>query len=124
MWSQVEQQSRTTLLRYSAYSSSFIHSFIPDISIAPHQGSLFRGASDYSIDTESELTPKALHATIRVKDLPIVPPYLSTIEWDSNQRPSGRNAPNLPLSHHVSQICIRILNWMLFGIGSQWRVFA
>src|SRR6218665_1169795 len=28
-------------------------------------------------------------------------PYTWRIEWDSNPRPSGRKAPNLPLSHHA-----------------------
>src|SRR6218665_635801 len=37
-----------------------------------------------------------------VKDLPKVLTWW--LEWDSNLRPSGRRAPNLPLSHHASQV--------------------
>src|SRR6218665_2460931 len=34
-----------------------------------------------------------------MKDLPKVPTW--RLQWDSNLRPSGRKAPNLPLSHHA-----------------------
>src|SRR6218665_1724509 len=39
---------------------------------------------------------------LRVKDLPKVCTW--QLEWDSNLRPSGRKAPNLPLSHHAPRI--------------------
>src|SRR6218665_2812569 len=38
---------------------------------------------------------------LRVKDLPKV--HTLRMEWDYNRLPSGRKAPNLPLSHHPSQ---------------------
>src|SRR6218665_4016415 len=64
---------------------------IPDISKAPLPSLLLLGdAPDYSIDTVSEL--------IRQSDLPKVPTW--QLDWDSNLRPSGRKAPNLPLSNH------------------------
>ena len=34
-----------------------------------------------------------------MKDLPKLPTW--RLEWDSNLRPSGRKAPNLPLSQHL-----------------------
>jgi len=50
---------------------------------------------DYSVDTVSELTSQKCYWQLRVKDLPKVPMW--RLEWDSNQRPSRRKAPNLPL---------------------------
>ena len=47
-------------------------------------------------------TPKR-YRQLWVKDLPKVPTW--RLEWDSNLRPSGRNGPNLPLSHHAQE-CI------------------
>src|SRR6218665_72723 len=45
---------------------------------------------------------------LRVKDLPKVHTW-RLLEWDSNLRPSGRKAPNLPLSHHAPPVMVRIL---------------
>src|SRR6218665_1642585 len=63
-----------------------IHSFIPDISIAPLQ-ILCRSCM-----------PKR-HRHLRVKDK--VPTWQP--ERDSNPRPFGRKATNLPMSHHAPQ---------------------
>src|SRR6218665_163261 len=40
-----------------------------------------------------------LYRQMLVKDLPKVATW--ELEWDSKLRPSGRKAPNLPLSHHT-----------------------
>ena len=61
---------------------------------------LFRGAPDYSVDTVSELTCRSARQ-LRVKDFPKVSTWW--LKWDSNLRPSGRKAPNLPLSHQVDR---------------------
>src|SRR5678816_4177031 len=55
---------------------------------------LLRGASDYSADTASEFHAEA-HEQLRVKDLPRVP--TRRLEVDSNPKPSGCKAPNIPL---------------------------
>ena len=44
-------------------------------------------------------SPKC-HRQLRVKDLPKVP--MRRLEWDSNLRPFGGKAPNLPMSHITS----------------------
>ena len=36
------------------------------------------------------------------KDLPKIPMW--QVKWDSNLRPSGHKAPNLPLSHHAPHV--------------------
>ena len=41
------------------------------------------------------------HRQLRVKDLPKVP--TQRLEWDTNLRPSGDKAPNVPLRHHAPQ---------------------
>src|SRR6218665_674912 len=51
---------------------------------------------------------------IYCKDLSKVPMW--RLEWDLNLRPSGRKAPNLPLSHHANTKDVedRLLNDRLF----------
>src|SRR6218665_372102 len=46
-----------------------------------------------------------------MKDLPKVPTW--RLEWDSNLRPFGRKAPNLPLSNHTPfiQLPLQISTW-------------
>src|SRR6218665_1267145 len=74
----------------------FIHSLIPDISIAPQQVHYYSGA----LLTTALILYKSQHAEEqRVKDLSKVPTW--RLEWDSNLRPSRGKAPNLPLSHHT-----------------------
>src|SRR5678815_1056552 len=63
---------------------------------------LFRGAPDYSADTESEFHAEA-HEQLRVKDLPRVP--TRRLEVDSNPQPSGCKAPNIPLHHRAPPLC-------------------
>jgi len=71
-----------------------IHSFIPDISIAPLQVHYYSQAlpttSRYCVGVN---TPKR-YRQLRVKDLPKVPTWW--LEWDSNLRPSRGKAPNWP----------------------------
>ena len=43
-----------------------------------------------------------------VKDLPKIPTW--RLKWDSNLRPSGGKATNLPLSHHAPQFFLIVLN--------------
>ena len=45
--------------------------------------------------------------------MPKVPTWW--LEWDSNLRPSGRKAPNLPLSHHVPQFVFITFTSNLLG---------
>src|SRR6218665_3604874 len=68
---------------------------------------------------------------LRVKDLPKVPMWW--LGWDSKLRPSGRKAPNLPLSHHAPpcepfecQVCLTLLqlhdlyrNWLYITLQLQ-----
>jgi len=42
---------------------------------------------------------RSLHRQLRLKDLPKVPTWL--LERESNLRPVGRKAPNLPMSHNA-----------------------
>ena len=59
---------------------------------------LLRGAPDYSADTESEFHAEA-HEQLRVKDLSRVPTRRFGV--DSNPKPSGCKAPNIPLHHRL-----------------------
>ena len=86
---------RATLLKEQAW----IPSFIPDISLAPLQVQYYSEAS----------RPQHWHCIgvnmlkcYWVKDSPKVPMW--RLEWDSNQRPSGRKALRLPLSHHAPHV--------------------
>ena len=67
--------------------SIYIHSFIQDISIVPHQ-----------VDYYSEVLPTTALILCRSWHTEVPKWWL---EWDSNLWPSGRKAPNLPLSHHA-----------------------
>jgi len=76
--------------------NTFIHSFIPDIPIAPFL------VNYYSDQRHSWLQhwycvgvnmPKH-YWRLWVKDLPKVPTW--RLEWDSNLQPTERKAPNLP----------------------------
>ena len=72
---------------------SFIHSGYFYSASSNQLRLLFRGAPDYSTATVSEQTRR--RATGKV------PTW--RLELDSNLRPSGRYAPNLPLSHHAKK---------------------
>src|SRR6218665_390869 len=52
------------------------------------------------------LTPKR-HRQLRVKDLPTIP--TRRLERDSNPRPFGRKATNLPMSHHALKHLITMM---------------
>jgi len=69
---------------YSAYSSPL----------------LLKGAPDTMRILCRSFTPKR-HRQLRMKDLPKVPMW--RLERDSNLRPFGRKASNLPTSHHAPQ---------------------
>ena len=56
------------------------------------------------------------HRQLQVKDLPKVPTW--RLERDSNLRPSGRKATNLPMSHHVPQTLLSFIR-LLKKTGSQ-----
>src|SRR6218665_2230622 len=61
---------------------------------------LLRGAPDTARILCRSFTPKR-HLLLQVKDLPKVPTW--RLRRDSNPRPFGRKAPNLPMSHHAPQ---------------------
>ena len=72
-----------------------MHSFFPDISMAPLQiQRRSRLQHWYCVGVN---TPKRYRQQ-QENDFPKVPTW--RLQWDSNLRPSGRKAPNLPLSHH------------------------
>ena len=81
-----------------------IHSFIPDIPIAPLRVHFYSRLQHWCC--VGVKTPKRCRQ-LWVKDLPKVPTW--RVEWDSNLRPSGRKAPNLPLSHHAPSFTISLL---------------
>ena len=60
---------------------------------------LLWGVPDYSIDAVDGVNKPNLYRQLRVKDFPKVPSWRP--ECDSNLRPSGRKASNLPLSQHA-----------------------
>src|SRR6218665_952647 len=89
-----------------------VYSFIHDISKAPLQ------VHYYSEDLPTQHgycvgvgTPKR-YRQLRVKDLPKVPTWW--LEWDSNLRPSGRKALNLPLSNHTPKLCSHCIPYIVF----------
>src|SRR6218665_661545 len=59
---------------------------------------LHRGAPDTARILCRSFTPKR-HRQLRVKDLPKVP--TGRLERDSNPRPFGRKATNLPMTNHA-----------------------
>src|SRR6218665_2722654 len=83
---------------------SFVHSFVPDISIAPLQ---VHYCSEV-LPTTARILCRSYHAEAlqtTVGEGLAQGPY---VEWDSNLRPSGPKAPNLPLSHHAPQFNLTI----------------
>ena len=60
---------------------------------------LLRGATDYSIDTVSELTHQSTTVNCESRTLPKV--LMWRRERDSNLQTSGRKAPDLPLSRYA-----------------------
>src|SRR6218665_2282167 len=62
--------------------------------------------SRQSTDLHRSFTPKR-HKKLRVKDLPKVPAW--RLERDSNPRPFGRKATNLPMSHDISTTAFALL---------------
>src|SRR6218665_3651025 len=84
-----------------------IHSFIPDISIAPLQVHYYSEAL-LTIARILCFTLKR-HRQLRGKDLPKVPTW--RLERDSNPRPFGRKATYLPMSHQAH-------NYMNSSLGS------
>ena len=61
----------------------------------PRIDAYVRGAPDTARILSRSFTPKE-HRQLRVKDLP----KIRRLERDSNLRPFGRKAPNLPMRHH------------------------
>ena len=61
---------------------------------------LLRGTPDIACILCRSFTPKR-HRQLWAKDLPKVPTWW--LERDSNPRPFGRKATNLPMSHHAPQ---------------------
>src|SRR6218665_2999708 len=61
---------------------------------------LLRGASDTARILCQSFTPRS-HKQLRSKNLPEVPSW--RLERESNSRPFGRKATNLPKSHHAPQ---------------------
>src|SRR6218665_2573585 len=78
---------------YSFISSGYFYS-------ASSSPLLLRGAPDTARYCWN-FTPKRYRQQ-RVKDLPMVPTW--RLERDSNPRPFGRKATNLPMSHHAPRI--------------------
>src|SRR6218665_2390921 len=85
-----------------AIKLQFTNSIKRAISIAPLQvhNYILRDASDTARTLCQSFTPKR-HMQLRVKDLPKVPTW--RLERDSNTRPFGRKATNLPLSRHAQK---------------------
>src|SRR6218665_3623022 len=94
----IETES-SILLRWKADGQeihSFIHSgYLYSASSSPL---LLRSASDTAHVLSRSFTPKR-HRKLRVKELPKVPTW--RLERDSNPRPFGRKASNIPMRHHV-----------------------
>ena len=89
------------MLLASMESKHYIHSFIYSGYFYSTSSSplLPRGARDTAWILCPSFNPKR-HRQLRVKDLPKVPTW--QLERDSNPRPFGRKAPNLPMSHYAS----------------------
>ena len=79
--------------------SIFIHSFRIFIQHLFRSTTTQMRSGHCSTDTVSEF-----HVQLRVKDLPRVP--TRRLERDSNPRPFGRKATNLPISHHAPRLCM------------------
>src|SRR6218665_1828398 len=78
---------------------SFIHSaYFYSASSSPLP---LRGAPNTARTLCQSFTPKR-HRQLRVKNLSKVPTW--QLERDSNQRPFGRKASNLPMSHHAPHL--------------------
>src|SRR6218665_1284665 len=75
---------------------TFVHSFIPDISIAPLQVLYFSEVLNHSIVTVPESTRRNATGNCEGRTCP----RSLCGEWDSNIHPFGRKALKLPLSHH------------------------
>ena len=92
-----------SLFEEISFYNLFIHSFILDTSIASLQVHYYSEALPTTalILCVGVGTPKR-YRQLQVKDLPKVPTWWP--ERDSNQRFSGRKAPNLPLSHDTPQM--------------------
>src|SRR6218665_2362287 len=78
---------------------SFIHSGYFNSTSSSYLGLLLRVAPDTARILWRSLMSKR-QRQLRVKDLPKVPTW--RIERDSNPRPFGQKATNLPMSHHAS----------------------
>src|SRR6218665_2373897 len=78
----------------------YIHPFIHSDHFYSDSSSplLFSGATDTARMLYRSFTSKR-HRQLRVKDLPKVPTW--RLERNSNPRPFGRKATNLPMSHHA-----------------------
>src|SRR6218665_163700 len=74
----------------------FLHSLSSSLSPL----TLFPPSSIYSL---IPFTPFTLfHPFLHLLLPKMIPTW--RVEWDSNLRPSGRRAPNLPMSHHALQL--------------------
>ena len=85
------------------WSHFLLYSLIPGISVAPLQVH-YRSALDTARILCRSFTPKR-HRQLRAKDLPKVPTW--RLEPDSNPRPVGRKASNLPMRHHAPHASLR-----------------
>ena len=80
-----------------------MHSFIPNISIAPFQFTITQGLPRLQHLYCVAVNTLKRNRQLRAKDLPKV--HTRRLEWESNLRPSGRKTPKLLLSHHASHWC-------------------
>src|SRR6218665_3398818 len=78
-----------------------VNSLIQVISIAPLLVHYYSKALPTQNGYCRSFTPKR-HRQLRMKNLPKVPTW--RLKRDSNPRPFGRKATNLPMSHHDSKL--------------------
>ena len=94
----LESQLNSDCMQTCMHTYTFIHSgyFYSTSSCRL----LFRGSPDTAqILCQSFMLKR--HRQLQVKDLLKVPTWW--LEWDSNPRPFGRKATNLPMSHYAPQ---------------------
>src|SRR6218665_3800778 len=72
---------------------------------------LLRGAPETARILCRSFTPKR-HRQLQVKDLPKV--FTWRLERDSNPRPFGRKASNIPMRHHAPQVLIHVSTGLLW----------
>src|SRR6218665_1234836 len=90
------------MTRLRSYRNVAIQSFIQTISIAPLQSTITQRRSRHNMDTVSEFHAEAPQATAS-EGLAQGPSW--RLERDSNPRPFGRYASNLPMCYHAPRQC-------------------